>query len=221
MLMPVVGPAAHDGAESAELDAEVERISAERVIFFSDAVVAIAITLLALELPLPSGASNGDMLKSLNDNLDQYLAFLISFVVIAAHWRGHNQVFRYVDEIGPIQRWNMLWLLFIVITPFATRVLNTPGGYQVRFIMYAAVQVLAASSFLAILWGIQHYGLLRTGSPAGLVRTSAIRLAALAVTFLLSIPLAFVTRYAYYFWFAVPLFAVVARRIASLRSRRS
>jgi uncharacterized membrane protein len=219
MLVRVAERAGEDGTESAELHAEVGRISAERLIFFSDAVVAIAITLLALELPLPTGVTNGDMLASLNDNLDQYLAFLISFFVIAAHWRGHNQVFRYVDEIGPIQRWNLLWLLFIVITPFATRVLNTEGAFQVWFTMYAAVQVLAAASFLAILWGIQHYGLLRKGSPDGLVRTSAVRLTALAVTFLLSIPLAFVTRYAYFFWFAVPLFVLATRRIAGLRSR--
>jgi uncharacterized membrane protein len=213
-----------DDAESPELRAEVEQISTERLVFFSDAVVAIAITLLALELPLPSApgggpptsaTSNHDFLVSLQANADQYIAFLISFIVIAAHWRGHHRVFRYVRSVGPILRWNMLWLLFIVVTPFATRVLNEDGGFQVRFILYAAVQVLASVSFLAILWGIWRHDLLREGSPPGLVRSSAVRLGGLAVTFLLSIPLAFVTRYAYFIWFAVPFAAVAIRRLTN------
>ena len=213
-----------DDAESPELRAEVEQISTERLVFFSDAVVAIAITLLALELPLPSApgggpptsaTSNHDFLVSLQANADQYIAFLISFIVIAAHWRGHHRVFRYVRSVGPILRWNMLWLLFIVVTPFATRVLNEDGGFQVRFILYAAVQVLASVGFLAILWGIWRHDLLREGSPPGLVRSSAVRLGGLAVTFLLSIPLAFVTRYAYFIWFAVPFAAVAIRRLTN------
>jgi uncharacterized membrane protein len=214
--------AAGDDGESPELRAEVEEVSAERLVFFSDAVVAIAITLLALELPLPSAPGGGaptsattnhEFLVSLQANADQYLAFLISFVVIAAHWRGHHWVFRYVRSVGPILRWNMLWLLFIVVTPFATRVLNEDGGFEVRFILYAAVQVLASVSFLGILWGISRNDLLRPGSPPGLVRSSAVRLGGLAVTFLLSIPLAFVTRYAYFVWFAIPFAAVAIRRL--------
>ena len=204
-----------DDAGSPELRAEVETISTERLVFFSDAVVAIAITLLALGLPLPTGDTNQAVLTSLRHNLDDYIAFLISFIVIAAHWRGHHRVFRYVRSVGPILRWNMLWLLFIVVTPFATRVLNEDGGFQVRFILYAAVQVLASVSFLAILWGIWRHDLLREGSPPGLVRSSAVRLGGLAVTFLLSIPLAFVTRYAYFIWFAVPFAAVAIRRLTN------
>jgi uncharacterized membrane protein len=202
-----------DDAEPPELRAEVEAISTERLVFFSDAVVAIAITLLALGLPLPSGSTNHEVLVSLRRNLDDYIAFLISFVVIAAHWRGHHYLFRYVRAVGPIQRWNMLWLLFIVVTPFTTRVLNGDGAFQVRFILYAVVQALAAATFLRILWGIWRNDLLREGSPSHLIRSSTARLAGLAVTFLLSIPLAFVTQYAYFFWFAVPLAILVIRRV--------
>jgi uncharacterized membrane protein len=203
-----------DDAGSPELRAEVETISTERLVFFSDAVVAIAITLLALGLPLPSGSTNHEALVSLRRNLDDYIAFLISFVVIAAHWRGHHYLFRYVRAVGPILRWNMLWLLFIVITPFTTRVLNGDGAFQVRFILYAVVQALAAATFLRILWGIWRNDLLREGSPSRLIRSSTARLSGLAVTFLLSIPLAFVTQYAYFFWFAVPLAILVIRRVA-------
>jgi uncharacterized membrane protein len=219
MLVPVEPNS--DSAESAELRAEVELVSTERLIFFSDAVIAIAITLLALELPLPSGDSNHDLLVSLRGNLDAYVAFLISFIVIAGHWRAHRRAFLYVRAVDPILRWNLLWLLCIVVTPFATRVLNTGGAFQARFILYAVVQALAGASFLAVLWGIQRHDLLREGSPDGLLRSSSLRLVGLVATFLLSIPLAFVTPYAYFFWLAVPLAIAATRRVANLGWRRS
>src|SRR5262245_9934465 len=128
-------PTSKDEAASTRVPDEVELISSERLVVFSDAVIAIALTLLALELPLPSGASNHDLLASaVNENLDAYLAFLISFVVIAVNWRGHHWVFRYVNSTQPILGLNLLWLFFIVVTPFATRLLTPDGAFQVRFI---------------------------------------------------------------------------------------
>jgi uncharacterized membrane protein len=210
-----------ESGESPELRAEVEVISTERLVFFSDAVVAIAITLLALELPVPDGTTNHELLVSMQANLDQYVAFLISFVVIAGHWRGHHHLFRYVDRVGPILRSNLLWLLFIVVTPFATRVLNGEGAFQVRFIVYAVVQALAAASFLLVMRGVRRHDLLKPGSPPNLIRGGSIRLAGLTLTFLLSIPLAFVTQYAYFFWIAVPLVVTVGRRLTGRPWARS
>jgi len=118
-----------------------------------------------------------------------------------------------VNRVGPILRWNLLWLLFIVIMPFATRVLNGEGAFQVRFILYAVVQALAAASFLLVMRGVRRHDLLKPGSPPNLIRGSSIRLIGLTLTFLLSIPLAFVTRYAYFFWIGVPLVASFVRRL--------
>jgi uncharacterized membrane protein len=203
-----------DDVESPELRAEVEQLAAERLVFFSDAVVAIAITLLALELPVPAGGTNAELLHSARANLPAYLAFLISFVVIAAHWRGHHRVFRYVRAAGPLLRWNLLWLLCIVITPFATRVLNGSDAFQVRFILYAGVQALAGFSLLMVVWTIGRHDLLRPGSPRSLVRTGMVRLAGLSLTFVLSVPLCFVTTGAYFFWFAAPLVVAGLGRLA-------
>src|SRR4051794_6272309 len=108
---------------------EVRAIAAERLTFFGDAVIAIALTLLALELPLPEGTTNAEVLHSAFEHRESYLAFLISFMVIGAHWRGHHQVFRYVTSIsGPVTTLTIYWLLMQVITPFATHVLTGDGA---------------------------------------------------------------------------------------------
>ena len=73
----------------------------DRLVAFSDAVVAIAITLLALDLPVPAGATMSEFLSSLGNNYERYVAFLISFVVIAAAWRRYHSVFRYIDRVDP------------------------------------------------------------------------------------------------------------------------
>ena len=71
--------------------------SAERLSFFADAVIAIAITLLALELPKPEGTTNAELLHSVGVHRGDYIAFLISFLVIGSHWAAHQRVFSVVS----------------------------------------------------------------------------------------------------------------------------
>lgn len=93
--------------------------------FFSDAVVAIAITLLAIDLPVPEGETSAEVLASVSASGFEYLAFLISFAVIARNWVAHHRVFRWVRRAdGPIVWLNLLWLFLVVINPFLTRVLT-------------------------------------------------------------------------------------------------
>ena len=191
---------------------EVEALAAERLAFFSDAVVAIAITLLALGLPIPTGATNAELLHNAGQDLNDYLAFLVSFVVIARHWYGHHRVFRWVVRLGgSIRLWDMLWLLGIVVTPFATRVLTGDGAFQSRFIFYALVQTTVGFAFMMMLHNITARRLLRPGAPPTLLRDSYDGLIGMSLAFLLSIPVSFVTHWAYLLWVAIPFTSRGAR----------
>jgi uncharacterized membrane protein len=146
--------------------------AADRLIFFSDAVVAIAITLLALDLPVPEQTTWKYFWHAVHvTNSDAYLAFGISFVVIAAAWSHHHSVFRYVERVDArLRRLNMVWLLMIILNPFATRLLTTPGHddlvvHAVKFGFYAVLQGLAAALVLAMIHHMISAGLLEPGSP--------------------------------------------------------
>ncbi len=123
--------------------------AAERQTLFTDAVIAIAITLLALELPIPEGTTNHEWLRSAWDHHVEYFAYVLSFVVIAAHWRSHHRAFRYVRSFGPrIGQLNLLWLFFQVTNPFATKIIADDGPNGVRFGFYGLIQGLACLTLM-------------------------------------------------------------------------
>jgi uncharacterized membrane protein len=212
-------PAAdEERAEAGELAAEIELFSAERMIFFTDAVVAIAITLLALGLPLPHGSSNAEVARSIRAHDSDYLAFGISFLVIGGYWRMHHRLFRFVARLsGRLMTLNMFWLFLIVVIPFAARVLAGNGGFGVRFGLYAMVQVLVALTSLGLMRLLRTDGLLRPSAPP-VPPHGSLRLITVAVMFAASIPVAFFTQYAYLCWIAAPLVANLTRRAQVLRT---
>jgi len=206
--------------DAGDVAGEADFISAERLIFFSDAVVAIAITLLAFALPiprgLPAGAKNAVVWAAIWAHRADYLAFLISFVVIGGHWRSHHRVFRYVTRLDSrIITLNMAWLLMIIVIPFATRLLSGSGGFGVRFSLYAAIQVFTVLIFLLMSRHIRAGDLLRPGAPSPSASGDDAALLMIAALFAVSIPVAFVTPWAFALWVAsAPAARAVRRRAA-------
>jgi uncharacterized membrane protein len=198
---------------------EVRAIAAERLTFFADAVIAIAVTLLALDLPVPAGDTNGQMLRSVVDHRDGYLAFCISFLVIASHWRNHHRVFRYVTRLdNRLTTLTLGWLFTLVITPFATRVITGNGAFQFRFGFYSIVQVVAVMLFALMTREIERKGLSRADTPAEIHAHSLLRTVGFTAGFLLSIPISFVTSYSYVCWIIAPMVVRIIRRAQDRRA---
>src|SRR6266700_3984080 len=115
-------------------EAEPERNSAlERLIFFSDAIFAIAITLLALDIRLPSLSPNvtdADLFNQLLAIGPKYYSFSISFLAIGLYWLGHHRMFQYIARYDPILLvLNLLLLMCIAFIPFPSSVI---GNYNDR-----------------------------------------------------------------------------------------
>jgi uncharacterized membrane protein len=192
--------------------------AADRLIFFSDAVVAIAITLLALELPEPTGNTVHTFWSSVRAHDGSYLSFLISFVVIAAAWSQHHHVFRYAERSDPrLRTLNLLWLLMIVLNPFATKLLTGHGHdtlttHALRYGFYALLQVIASAAFLAMVHHMVSHHLQSADAPAQLVSKADWHSSAVLIGFGLSIPLFFATTYGWLLWIATPIIVGQVRR---------
>jgi uncharacterized membrane protein len=191
----------------------------ERIVFFSDAVFAIAITLLAIELrlpDLPAGQTDASFLEALGALWPSLFAFIISFIVIAAFWLGHYRTFRYVvNADGRLVAINFAFLFCIAILPFPTSILARQGDLASAAVVYACFGV-ATGAISTLLWvypaRIAHL-LAPTVTPA-IARYVTYRAAVIPVVFAVSIPAALVApALAWILWFlAAPIQGLVTRR---------
>jgi len=191
----------------------------DRLLFFSDAVVAIAITVLAIDLPIPIGATASQFWSSVKQNGGHYAAFAISFLVIASAWNHHHNTFRYTIDIDArLRTLNTAWLLTIVLNPFATRLLTskvqeTIAVHAFRFGFYSLVQALGSALLIAMLRHMVSHGQ-APGMPKAVASRTTWASLGLLVGFGASIPVFFATTNAWAIWFIGPLVVgqVAARR---------
>jgi TMEM175 potassium channel family protein len=183
----------------------------DRVLFFSDAVFAIAITLLAFDLPK----------RGLHHAAPRLYSFGISFAVIGLFWLGHHAIFRYITALDRrLIMINLLFLGFIALLPYPTRLLGRPGGtpHAAPVVFYAACCAAAGLCEAAIwLYATRPGSGLADPSAAAARRHFALRIARVPVVFLISIPIAFVTpENTPYIWILIVVAGVVINRFSPL-----
>lgn len=96
----------------------------ERMIFFSDAVFAIAITLLIIEIKVPEifpPVTEQKLMDGLVSIIPKFTGFIVSFFLIGLYWTIHHSIFGYVIKSSSKLLWiNLLFLFGIVLMPFST-----------------------------------------------------------------------------------------------------
>jgi uncharacterized membrane protein len=122
---------------------------------FSDGVFSIAITLLVLEIGVPSGSGH-DLLRALADQWPSYLAYLVSFSTIGAVWFAHTVITGYLDHATSVfMRLNLLLLLVVSFLPFPTRLLAEyvrESGAERIATTVLGINLLLAAVLLLVLW---------------------------------------------------------------------
>ncbi|MBE2236600.1 MAG: DUF1211 domain-containing protein [Caldilineaceae bacterium] len=175
---------------------EQNHLGLERLVFFSDAVFAIAITLLALEVRLPVGGgelSNAQLFDDLLAIWPKYLSYVISFLVIGTFWLGHHRRFLLIKHYDRnLLFLNLLLLMVIAFIPFPTSVISEYGN-QVATIFYAATIVVAGILSGAIWWyASSHNRLIDPAIDNRQRRRERLQTLAMPGVFLLSIGLALI-----------------------------
>ncbi|MEZ4672538.1 MAG: TMEM175 family protein [Anaerolineae bacterium] len=175
---------------------ENDHIGLERLVFFSDAVFAIAVTLLALEIRLPSEKSaltDAELLQYLLALWPKYLGYILSFLIVGSFWLGHHRRFRYIQRYDATLIFlNLLLLMIIAFIPFPTAVLSEHGN-QVATIFYALT--IAATGLLSTsiwVYASHKHRLIDPHLPAPVIQRDTLRQLAVSAVFLLSVGLSFV-----------------------------
>lgn len=115
-----------------------------RVEAFSDGVIAVIITIMALELRAPHGAT-GDAVR---EQLPGLLVYVLSFVMVGIYWNNHHHLLRAAERISGAAMWANLFLLFwLSLIPVLTEWLRDEYRHALPAAAYGAVQLAAGVAY--------------------------------------------------------------------------
>lgn len=176
----------------------------ERFILFTDAVIAIAITLLVIDINVPaieSLKSSSQIWELLGKSKFEVLGFVISFMVISNFWVIHLKIFSKIERYtNTLIKINLIFLLFVTMISFITRFLVDYPGNMVSVSLYSLLIILISIIQIMIVMHVGKYELVTDDELKRLqkIKTS---LMITIVVFTLSIIIAqFNGIYAMYFW---------------------
>jgi uncharacterized membrane protein len=160
-----------------EIQATSDAKETGRTEAFSDGVFAIAITLLILEIRVPHPGETGESLATLLlQQWPSYMAYVLSFLVIAVMWVNHHNLFRYIQRVDNLFLFlNSLLLMVITFVNFSTALLADylldPAGQQAAGLVYAGTGIVVAILF-NLMWrhAIQNSRLIDANADRRLIQ---------------------------------------------------
>ena len=167
---------------------------------FSDAVIAIIMTIMVLELKVPHGAD----WASVRPLAPVFLSYVLSFVYLGIYWSNHHHMLQATDRVNGAVLWANLHLLFwLSLIPFVTGWMGENHAAPLPTASYGAVLLLAAIAYTILQNTIiaLHGEGSRLHQAVGRDRKGKLSI----ILYVASIPLAFVSS-----WIAIALFAIVA-----------
>jgi uncharacterized membrane protein len=133
------------------MDQHEKNLELERLVFFSDAVIAIALTLLALDLKV-GHAGPRFTFADLAASWHSFAAFFLSFTIVSVFWINHHRFFVHIKSIDSrLMTYNICWLLFIVLLPFSSTLISADFFDKPAMFVYS-FNVLMVTYFQNAIW---------------------------------------------------------------------
>ena len=210
--------------QDAGIDApEVGAAALDRLVFFSDAVFAIAMTLLVLAIPRPPDTSVTVALDLLQKD-HKFEAYVISFWVIALYWLAHHRLFRIVTRYDyGVLLLNLVLLFCIAFLPYPSAVLGDHGDTVAGTVFYAACVAVTGAASTLLGWYVVMYRKFTVPITPLLARYHVFRGLVVPAVFLLSIPVVLLTQtpaIADAMWLSIFVLQAIGRRYVVKREAR-
>lgn len=196
-------------------------VSVDRIVFFSDAVFAIAITLLAIDLRVPTGLTDGQLTDALGAMVPDVFGFALSFLVIGMTWVGHHRKFRYiVDWNQRLLLLNLALLLLVAFVPFPSSLLGEYGTTSAGAALYSGT-ILLLGMISAILWQASRVdGLIDVGVDERTIRIESVTASMVPALFAAALGFSFVAPLvAQAIWWSTFLVLPLTRGVMVARGR--
>jgi uncharacterized membrane protein len=190
----------------------------DRVLALSDGVFAFAVTLLVLDLVVPAlspGASSIDLWQGLTKEYISFINYILSFFIAGIWWNAHHRNFEHIrDSNTTLRTLNMLFLIWIALLPFFTKILDQYHSLQLSVALYATDQA-AAGLMLTLIWlyASLNNRMIYKNMNKTAIRFGTLRNIVVPIFFIISIGISFIdTNIASFSWYSlIPIFIIVLR----------
>jgi uncharacterized membrane protein len=192
-------------------------LTPQRIEAFSDGVFAIVITLLVLELKVPSlpeHVTNADLLAELAQLWPKFLSYLLSFLVVGVYWIAHHFTFHLIRRADRmLLLLNLIFLMSISIIPFPAALLGEYTHSRTAMLVYGFALLMTGITFNAIWWhASRHRRLIDPETPEHFIRKSWMRRIIPTVCYVAAMCLSFVHVYlTIAIYVLVPVYYLVMR----------
>lgn len=191
--------------------------SPHRIGAFADAVIAIAITLLVVEIKRPQEqdlVDAGALASFLWRERASFMAFVLAFFLLWSVWRRHHTL---IYEVTLLDRLTLAWhaplLLFVAILPYSTAVFGHATDNSLAVCLFAVTSALLFGSEGLVRELAARRSVLADGVAAADIRSSADASFAVAAVFLATAALCWLSPYVWYAWLLAPLSATFGGRL--------
>lgn len=115
-------------------------LTPDRLELLTDGVFAIVMTLLVLEIHLPTLAHEAvasQLIPALQALVPKFTAYVISFILLGIYWIGHHNLFHFIKRVDRVFLWmNTVFLMLVALIPFTAGLLGEYGDQQIAIILY-------------------------------------------------------------------------------------
>ncbi len=128
-------------------------MNTNRLEAFSDGVIAVAITIMVLQLQAPARMDFAALMPS----VPVFLSYVLSFVYVGIYWNNHHHMLHLTEQVNGATLWANLHLLFwLSLVPFVTSWMGENYAATIPCAMYGVVLLMAAAAFMILQRTIIH-----------------------------------------------------------------
>lgn len=205
-----------------------EGFPTERVKTLVDGIFAIAMTLLVLEIRLPSISaehSTAEIAHALWELIPEFRGYFISFIILGIFWVGHHNFFHFVRKVDRPMLWfTIFFLMLISLIPFSASLVGKYGGQPIAVAIYGIqLVIIGISVYLGWSYATRHHHLVSHSISPAIVQSvkKHILLAPIAYAIAVVLALAGFSTASLAIFVLVPLYYILPNRLDQLLPGRN
>jgi uncharacterized membrane protein len=196
-----------------------DRISRDRIITLTDAVLAIVMTLLVLEIVVPQLSRSEvatELPKRLLELLPDVWSYATSFIILGFFWIAHDDQFYYVKRVNRTLLWlTIFYLMFIAFIPFSTALIGEYGDQQISETIYGInIIIVLVWTYLQWKYATREHHLVDSDLHPKLIAIMSRRLIAGMILYAFAIAVSFLnTQVSLILFILIPIYYLIPQSI--------